>query len=309
MKLARSIDAVDPSVAVVVDAVSAVLGAAGTSGVAGAVGIGAVCEAVTVVVEAVVADCLRSGTSRAKTADTAGLASAVSIRTVGQPVGIVVESVGTDRFRAHASRADAADAASLTVADRVRTVGQAVAVVVDEVRADLGRTNAERAGSAVRIRAVSEAVTVVVQAVVAHLDDCSLERITELGSPANAVLNRVVAHAQTAGGCPQTFVRLPVAVVVDPVADFNLRPLHGVANLGNAADTVVNRVVALPKSASGRPEAFIDRSVTVIVEAVADFRDGEHCLLTRADAYCAVIRTCRADTQRSLDRTGSARIE
>jgi hypothetical protein len=120
--------------------------------------------------------------------------------------------------------------------------------------------------------------------------------------------------------------------------------LHGVANLGNAADTVLNRVVALPKSASGRSETFIDRSVTVIVETVAnlelrqngllaedrspaaacesvhadsgdsreascpaarvsvvdlavavviepvaDLRDGEHCLLTRADAYAAVI--------------------
>ena len=121
----------------------------------------------------------------------------------------------------------------------------------------------------VRVALVGDAVAVVVQPV-ADLGGRPLHRVALLGLPVEAVQDRVEALAQATGGLALFLVDIPVAVVVDAVADLEPRTLEGVAEHQEAVLAVVHRVEALAQAADRLAEAVVDDAVAVVVDVVAD---------------------------------------
>ena len=149
---AGGVGTIDEAVSVVVQAVVADLGSGDqTSWIPRAVhDVGAVHESIAVVVDAV-------GTVlSARSAE--GAAKAIGIRAVDPAIGVVVDAVVANGL------GDSAGASGITGTGGIKAVDQTVAVVVHAIVADLW-AGAGRIAKAGRVKAVDEAVAVVVEAV------------------------------------------------------------------------------------------------------------------------------------------------
>ena len=194
------------------------------------------------------------------------------------PVDAVVDSLQADphaagrRAQILVNRAVAVVVLAVTglrpgAQQRIAGLEFSVDAVVDDLRAD---SEAARRGPQLF---VGEAVAVVVLTV-ADLCAAAFERIARLRLAADAVLDYVLAHAQTARRRAQVLVDRTVAVVVDAVARLRGRAVEAVALNPSAAQAGGEDLLAGADAAGDRAEALVRLSVTVIVEAIAGLVDG-----------------------------------
>ena len=118
---------------------------------------------------------------------------------------------------------------------------------------------------------VGLAIAVVVNQV-AYLGGSALHGVADLLHAVYAVVYRVRAGTQAAGGRAQFLVGLAVAVVVECIANLGGGSFHGIADLDLAVDAVFDRVQAHSQAAGGRAEILVDEQVAVVVLQVAQLR-------------------------------------
>ncbi len=253
--------------------------------------IDAVDEAISIVIDTVVTH-LGTRTCR--------ISAAVGVGAVDQEVAVVVDPVRAVLRCTEAQRTES------TVG--IRTVDEQVSVVVHAVAAVLGGQNAEGACGTVGVRAVRQPIAVVVQPVVADLQRRALEWIANLGDTAHAVLLDVQTDPETAGRRPESLVRRPVAVVVESVADFDLRE-GGLGADDRSPGAVGSPVVAATGQAGRTRDAaagitFVNTPVAVIVLPVADLGRREDRLNARTGSARTAVRACGADTREPRETRG-----
>jgi len=121
------------------------------------------------------------------------------------------------------------------------------------------------------VKALVHRTFAVVVLAIAFFELRALHGVAELRDTTDAVVHRVLTDSKATGGCPQTVISHPVAVVVQTVATLRFDTFHRVTIRSFSVDASRARVLALAKPAEHKPQPVVGHPVAVVVQTVAHF--------------------------------------